>query len=193
MHRIMKNFANFMAIVGGVVLTALIVLVCISVAGRSLNGLLHGPIEAIAPGLSGALLDLGVGPVNGDFELVEAGVAFAIFSFLPLCQVTASHASVDIFTKALPRRVNMFLGMVIEIVFAIVLVVIAWRLFEGMQSKLRYGETTFLLQFPIWWSYAASFVASVGAAVVGVYIAGVRSVEFATGRMIIAQTPEGEI
>ena len=193
MHRIMKNFAMFMAIVGGVVLTALIVLVCVSVTGRSLNGLLHGPIEAIAPGLSAALLDLGVGPVNGDFELVEAGVAFAIFSFLPLCQITASHASVDIFTKALPRRVNLFLGMVIEIIFAIVLVVIAWRLFEGMQSKLRYGETTFLLQFPIWWSYAASFAASVGAAVVGVYMAGVRSVEFFTGRIIIAQTPEGEL
>ena len=106
----MKNLATqaarLMAICGGLVLTVLIVLICISVIGRSLNGLLHGWIGALVPGVSAWALDLGVGPINGDFELVEAGVAFAIFAFLPLCQISAGHASVDIFTAKLPTRIN---------------------------------------------------------------------------------------
>jgi hypothetical protein len=75
--------------------------------------------------------------------------------------------------------------MVVELIFAAVLVLIALRLFAGMSSKMRYGETTFLLQFPIWWAYAASFAASVVAAIVGVYMGLVRTYEFFTSRIII--------
>ena len=182
LHSAMLRLAHAMAIIGGLVLSALIVLTGLSVLGRSLNGFLHGAGEAIAPGLSQTLLDLGIGPINGDFELVEAGVAFAIFAFLPLCQISGGHASVDIFTSRLPPGANRFLSMVIEIVFAAVLVLIADRLFDGMQSKIRNGQTTFLLQFPIWWAYAASFVGAVVAALVGVYMAYVRIAEFFTGR-----------
>lgn len=167
-----------MALVGGLVLTALIFLVCVSVIGRALNTLLHGPVESLAPAFALKMLELGIGPVNGDFELVEAGIAFAIFAFLPLCQIRSGHATVDIFTARLPLGGRRLLSAVIECVFAIVLVIIAMQLFEGMASKRRYGETTFLLQFPVWWSYAASLIAAVLAAVTGVYMAGIRLLEF---------------
>ena len=166
-----------MALIGGIVLTLLIILVCVSVIGRALNTLLHGPIDNIFPDFAASALALGIGPVNGDFELIEAGIAFAIFAFLPLCQVTSGHATVDIFTARLPERLSRILGAVIECVFAIVLVVIAMQLYEGMASKRRYGETTFLLQFPVWWSYAASLFASIVAAAAAVYMAFVRVAE----------------
>jgi len=142
-------------------------------------------MESIAPGFSQWMIKIGVGPVNGDFELVEAGVAFAIFAFMPLCQITAGHASVDIFTNMLPRGFNRFMRMIIEIVFAAVLVLIAWRLYVGMMSKMSYNETTFLLQFPIWWAYAASFAGAVVAAIVSTYMAMVRTYEFFSGRVVI--------
>jgi len=183
----MMALARFMAILGGIVLSLLIFLTCISIAGRILNGLFHSTfMEGIAPGFSQWMIKIGVGPVNGDFELVEAGVAFAIFAFLPLCQITAGHASVDIFTNMLPRGFNRFSLMVIDIVFAAVLILIAWRLYAGMMSKMSYNETTFLLQFPIWWAYAASFVGAVVAAIVGVYMALVRIYEFFSGEVVIA-------
>ena len=186
MHRLMMGLAKLMAILGGIVLSALILLTCISVIGRSLNGLFHGDfMERIAPGFSKWMIDIGVGPVNGDFELVEAGVAFAIFCFIPLCQITAGHASVDIITDKFSAGANRFLRMVIEVVFAGVLVLIAWKLYDGMASKMRYGETSFLIQFPVWWAYAASFAGAVVAAIVGVYVALVRIYEFATGRIIL--------
>lgn len=187
MHKLIYGLARIMAILGGLVLTLLILLTCVSILGRSLNGILHGDMmERIAPGFSTWLLDLGVGPINGDFELVEAGVAFAIFAFLPLCQITAGHASVDIFTARLPAGVQRFLRAATEVLFAVVLILIAWRLFEGMASKRGYGETTFLLQFPIWWAYAASLVGAIVAAGVGVYMALVRLAELLTGRVIVA-------
>ncbi len=75
--------------------------------------------------------------------------------------------------------------MVTDIVFAAVLILIAWRLYEGMMSKMSYNETTFLLQFPIWWAYAASFVGAVVAAIVGVYVGLARVFELVSGRIII--------
>jgi len=189
----MMALSRFMAVLGGIVLSVLIVLTCISIAGRILNGILHGGfMQGLAPGFADWLISIGVGPVNGDFELVEAGVAFAIFAFLPLCQITAGHASVDIFTNLMPRGYNRVSRMVIDIVFAAVLVLIAWRLYAGMMSKMGYRETTFLLQFPIWWAYAASLFGAVMAALVGVYVAFVRIYELLTGRIIIVDGMEAE-
>ena len=187
----MKNLATqaarLMAICGGLVLTVLIVLICISVIGRSLNGLLHGWIGAVMPDLSAWALDLGVGPINGDFELVEAGVAFAIFAFLPLCQISAGHASVDIFTAKLPTRINRLLQLAIDVIFTVVLIAIAYQLYNGMLSKQRYGDTTFLLQFPIWWAYAASLSGSILTAVVSLYVVGIRAWELMRGEDILSQ------
>ncbi|WP_420569359.1 TRAP transporter small permease [Thalassovita sp.] len=186
MQQFMNKLARYMAISGGVILTLLVLLTCVSVLGRTLNTLFHsGFAQAILGDFAKTILDTGVGPVLGDFEIVEAGIAFAIFSFIPLCQITGGHASVDIFTSALPVRVNRFIQMIVEILFAGVLILIAWRLYEGMNSKMRYQETTFLLQFPIWWAYAASLVAACVSAIVSVYVAIVRIAEFFQDRTII--------
>ncbi len=187
MHKLMMAMAKLMAILGGIVLSFLILLTCVSVLGRSLNGIFHGDfMTGIAPGFSKWMIDIGVGPVNGDFELVEAGVAFAIFAFIPLCQITAGHASVDIFANSFPKRVDKFLRAVIEVVFAAVLILIAIQLYDGMMSKRQYGETTFLIQFPIWWAYAASLVGAVVSSIVAVYMAYIRVVEMVTGRSLVA-------
>jgi TRAP-type C4-dicarboxylate transport system permease small subunit len=187
MRNLATQAARLMAICGGLVLTVLIVLICISVIGRSLNGLLHGWIGAVMPGVAAWALDLGVGPINGDFELVEAGVAFAIFAFLPLCQISAGHASVDIFTAKLPTRINRVLQLAIDVIFAVVLIAIAYQLYNGMLSKQRYGDTTFLLQFPIWWAYAASLSGSILTAVISLYVVGIRAWELMRGEDILSQ------
>ena len=65
---------------------------------------------------------------------------------------------------------------------SIIIIVIAWRLAIGMMDKIRYGETTFILQFPVWWPFAACMVAAVIAIVVSLYMTGVRFMELVTGR-----------
>ncbi len=189
MHRYMMAASRVMAILGGVMLTALILLTCVSVLGRGLNGLLHDDaMQSVAPGLAQWLLDLGVGAVNGDFEIIEAGVAFAIFAFLPFCHLTDGHATVDIFTSRMSAKTNRVLAAIISLIFAAVMVLIAVQLYAGMQSKIRSGQTTFLLEFPIWWAYALSLVGAVLAAIVAVYIAVARFIEMVRNQAIL---PEG--
>ena len=192
MHKLMMGLARTMAIIGGMVLSLLIIMTCLSIVGRLLNGVFHGDImQFLAPGFSNWMITW-VGPINGDFELVEAGVAFAIFAFIPLCQISAGHAAVDVVANAFPRGVNRFLRMVTEILFAAVLVLIAWRLAAGTISKFGNGETSFLLEFKVWWAYGASLFGATRAAVLGLYMAGVRTYEFFTGRIQIWDGVEGE-
>lgn len=186
MQKLVERIARFMAVLGGVVLTALVLLTCVSVLGRGLNTLGHSDIlTSLSEAAANALIASGVGPVNGDFELVEAGVAFAIFSFLPICQLYGSHATVDVFTNALPAKVNKVIITFWEIILSLVILLITWRLFVGMQNKLDYGETTFLLQFPVWWAYGLSFVAALVASLVAVYCAVAQVIELVTGRHIL--------
>ncbi|WP_439155192.1 TRAP transporter small permease [Yoonia sp.] len=193
MHGVFDKLARGFAILGGCVLSGLIILTCLSIAGRSLNTILHGEfVQSIAPGAANALLGLGVGPITGDFELVEAGMAFTIFAFLPLCQLRGSHASVDIFTAKLPERVNQMLHMVIEFAFAAALILIAWQLFLGLLSKKSAGQTTFLLELPLWWAYAASLAGAVAAAIIGVYVALARLVAMITGKRLLPPDAEAE-
>lgn len=186
MHHFMGKLARFFAVLGGLVLSVLIVMTCLSIAGRTLNSILHSDmLQSFMPGIASTLLATGIGPINGDFELVEAGLAFAIFAFIPLCQLDNGHASVDIFIARFPK-LNRRMQIIIDVVFAAALVLIAFKLFSGMQSKLNSGQTTLLLQVPAWWGYAASLLGAAIAALVGVYIAAVRLFETFTGQQILS-------
>nr|WP_089232600.1 TRAP transporter small permease [Tropicimonas sediminicola] len=183
MLSLMERLARVMAVLGGLVLTFLVVLTCASVLGRGLNTLGHSAfLTSLSEGAGGALLSTGVAPITGDFELVEAGIAFAIFAFLPYAQLHHGHATVDIFATAFPRWFNRFLIVFWEFVLSAVILLITWRLYAGMEGKMSNGETTFLLQFPVWWAYAASFVAAVAASIVGIYCAIARVLDVVTGR-----------
>jgi len=142
--------ARLLAIVGGFVLVAMVVLTVLSVSGR-------------------ALLDFGLGPIPGDFELVEAGSAFAVFSFLAWCQLRRGHVTVDLFVQRLGPRGLAVLSFAANILMTIAAVVIAWRLGLGLADKRLYGETTFILQIPVWWGYAASLVGAWAFALVSLY------------------------
>ncbi len=136
---VVEKLARWLAIAGGIVLVGLIGLSVASITGRGLVG-----------------LDIGLGPVPGDFEIIEAGCAFAVFSFLPWCQIRRGHVTVDVLTRLFSRRLQGALELVGNVVMTMVAGLIAWRLVLGMLDKQRYGETTFILQFPAWWGYAAA-------------------------------------
>lgn len=193
MYRFFLRLSTVMAWLGGLVLSGIILLICTSVLGRTINGFLYGDaLQSTVPGIADALIAFGIGPINGDFELTEALVAFAIFAFLPLCQITGGHAAVDVFTRMLPDRFNRGMRVVIDVVFAAVMVLIAVQLYAGMLSKMSSGQITFLLQFPVWWGYALSLIGAAIAAAVAVWIAFARIAEIATGRDILPEDLEAE-
>lgn len=164
-----------MALTGGVVLLLLVLITTLSIVGRQANSLGHIEwLVATLPWLSNMLTKLK--PINGDFEMVEAGVAFAILAFFPWCMLQRGHATVDVFTGFFPEFLNRGLTLVWDIVFALAMIVITWRLYEGTENKYRYGETTLMLEYPVWWGFAACTFAAGIASVVCVYMVVARIV-----------------
>lgn len=186
MHRFIAALARLTALIGGFVLLAIIVVTTLSIVGRTLNKWLHGEfLQTYLGGVADWLLSLGIGEINGNYELLEAGVAFAIFAFLPICQFYGAHATVDVFTSRLPGRTNRWITAFWEVVLAAIILLIIWRLFGGLERYYKNGETTFFLQFPVWWAYACAFAAGVVACVVAIYCAVMRIIEAARDRNIL--------
>lgn len=186
MHRAFLYLSRLMAILGGMMLSAVILLTVFSVLMRVLDRLFHWMKDAdVLAGLGQWMIDAGVGPILGTFELIEAGVGFVVFAFLPICQITGGHATVDIFTSQMSDGTNRVLRGLTEVIFAAVLVLIAAQLYGGMMAKFNSGQTTLELSFPVWYSYAIGLAGAVLAAIVSVYLAAVRVVEMVTGRAML--------
>ncbi len=116
------------ALIGGVLLIALATMVVVSVTLRS---------------------DLvGKAGVPGDFELVQMATGVAAFCFLPLCQLRRGNIFVDTFTLKLPQRWQRRIDAVWDIVYALAMALIAWRLGVGARAAFASGENSMVLQFP---------------------------------------------
>lgn len=116
------------ALTGGVLLIALATMVVVSVTLRS---------------------DLvGQAGVPGDFELVQMATALAAFCFLPYCQLRRGNIFVDTFTLKLPMRWQRGIDALWDIIYALVMALIAWRLSVGARAAFASGENTMVLQVP---------------------------------------------
>ncbi|NIA67665.1 TRAP transporter small permease [Pelagibius litoralis] len=142
--------SRILALAGGVVLTAVALMTVLSIIGR---------------GFSFA----GLGPVPGDFELVEAGCAVAVFAFLPWCQYRRGHVTVDIFISRFPLRLQAGLAVIGNAALSLAACLIAWRLWYGMIDKFSYGETTMILGMKLGYAYAAAVPGAAFFAVVCLY------------------------
>lgn len=149
--RFVSGLARTVAIAGGLALTAIVALIVLSVIGRS-------------------LIWAGLGPITGDYEIVEAAVGFAVFAFLPWAHLTRGHAVVSIFTDLAGPRFNAWLMVVCDALMLVVAVFITWRQTLGAMDKYAYGETTLLLRMPLWWSYAAGLIGAVTLVLVAAYL-----------------------
>ncbi|MEZ5872362.1 MAG: TRAP transporter small permease [Nitratireductor sp.] len=173
-----RLLAKWTAIIGGLVLVVITTVSVASIAGRALytmanlaevqGGLLNSMLRAVGSFAT----SLGAGPVPGDYELVEAGTAFAVFAFLPWCQFNRGHAAVEILAGLFPGWFNRGIDVVSNLLMVAVAVLIAWRLYLGMADKMAYSETTLVLQYPVWWAYAASLFGAVIFVVVSAWCLG---------------------
>lgn len=156
----LESVAKALAWFGGLILVALAAMTVVSIVGR-------------------ALVPLGLSPIKGDFELVEAGCAVAIFAFLPWCQLRRGHVTVDILVTRFPLRLQAAIGFLGDVLITLAAGVILWRIWLGFGEKFPYGgealrgllgmgrrpffpETTYELELPIWIPYG---LATLGAAV----------------------------
>ncbi len=129
-----------MAILGVFTLCFIALMVAISIIGR-------------------ALIPVGFSPVKGDFEIVEMLSAFAILSFMPFAQLHRAHAQVSFISDRLGKMANRIIDFISDFFMLIIAALMAWRLSIGTIAKYENGETSFILQFPIWLAYLPSLFA----------------------------------
>ncbi|MAQ82163.1 MAG: hypothetical protein CMH12_02905 [Maritimibacter sp.] len=131
LHGLVLRITTGWAILGGLVLMAVVAVNVASVVGAAVFN----------------------SAVPGDFEMTELGVAIAAFSFLPYCQIAGLNVSADIFTaRASKFWLSLFslLGALVALGFGAILL---WRMYYGMLDKQTYGETTAILSIPTWYGY----------------------------------------
>lgn len=154
--RWLENITRALAFGGGFILAVIALVTVASIIGRF-------------------FLFAGLGPIKGDYEIVEMGSAIAIFAFMPFAQFKRAHVVVDIFTMRLPMRFQTFLGFVGDVLIALASGVLLWRFWLGLGEKIPYGsdglraalsmgykpffvETTYELSVPIWMPYSLAFI-----------------------------------
>jgi Tripartite ATP-independent periplasmic transporters, DctQ component len=144
-----ERLSGVIAILGGLLALAVAFLVVASVLGRWLSGV------PFAVQIAGSL-GLTLGPINGDFELVQMATAIAVFAFLPYAQARRANIVVDTFTNRLPRRVNALIDAFWDLIYAGMIGVLTACLVVGTIEHYRSGQTTMLLQLVVWPAIAIS-------------------------------------
>ncbi|SDZ99890.1 TRAP transporter small permease [Rubrimonas cliftonensis] len=94
-------------------------------------------------------------PVLGDSEVVELAAGVAVTCFMPVCQLAGGHIAVTAFTDRAPARVRRVLETVAAGLFAVVVLVLVWRMAQGGIDAYSRGRISMFLQAPQWWGYAA--------------------------------------
>lgn len=166
------RFASWAAFIGGLILSAMVLMVVSSIVGR---------VFSFA----------GLGPVPGDFEMVEVGTAVAIFLFLPWCHVKAGHATVDLLFMHMPKWAQRVIVVASEVLMLLVWLLMTWQLTQGMLDKKQFAETTFILHMPLWWGYSLCAVGGI----LGCLTYAARTLEafgWARAPAEFASTPMGE-
>jgi TRAP-type C4-dicarboxylate transport system permease small subunit len=111
--------ASWLAMFGGIVLLGILVMVSVSISLRA----------------------LGMMPIQGDFELLQVGLAIVVGSFLPWCHAHGGNMFVDFVTKTLPTRRQCQLDAIAGLLVFIMLSIIAWRSGAGaIASKASGGN-----------------------------------------------------
>lgn len=131
-----------MALFGAAVLVAIAIMSVVSIVGRAFSF-------------------AGLGPIPGDFELVEAGTALVVFCFMPWCHLKMGHASVDMLWNAYPPAMKKVLTVLSDALMLLIWIVLIWRMGVSTLEYRDNGETTFILHMPVWFGYAASMVPAV--------------------------------
>jgi TRAP-type C4-dicarboxylate transport system permease small subunit len=128
MTRWLAPAARLATLAGGAMLCAVALVVVLSVGGRYIFGR----------------------PIEGDYELVEMGMAVAIFLCFPYCHLTGTNLVAEFFSTGFSKRTNLALDAIADAVFALVAAVFTWRLAIGLGRKYEQYDTTMLLAIPIW-------------------------------------------
>ncbi|MCP4560048.1 MAG: TRAP transporter small permease [Bosea sp.] len=147
--RVLLAVAKVLAIIGGLLFVGLVVMSIVSIVGRKLLS----------------------APVPGDVELLQMIAAAASAAFFAYCHLNHGDVKVDFFTAAAPPWVNHALDAFGSLLVGLVGAVLTWRVYVGAIGVREDGETSAILDIPIWWAQIAMVPGFVMLTLAGLYMA----------------------
>ncbi len=147
--RVLLAVAKVLAIIGGLLFVGLVVMSIVSIVGRKLLS----------------------APVPGDVELLQMIAAAASAAFFAYCHLNHGDVKVDFFTAAAPPWVNHALDAFGSLLVGLVGAVLTWRVYVGAIGTQESGETSAILDIPVWWAQIAMVPGFAMLALAGFYMA----------------------
>jgi TRAP-type mannitol/chloroaromatic compound transport system permease small subunit len=146
--RVLLAVSKYVAIAGGLVFVAMVVMEIVSIVGRKLFSW----------------------TVPGDVELLQMGAAFASATFFAYCHLIRGDVKVDFFTHNAGRRKVAVMDAIGSLLVGLFGALIAWRTGVGAWSLKDVGETSAILGWPVWVAQALMVPSFVLLAVAGFYL-----------------------
>ncbi len=124
-----RGLAFFFHLLGASVLMGLMLITCIDVFGRYFFN----------------------NPLTGSTELTEMALSIVIFSVLPVISWRNEHVVVDILDRFVSVRVKFLRALLINVLSAVALIFVGYRIFVLADRSLGYGEVSEYLAIPTGW------------------------------------------
>jgi TRAP-type C4-dicarboxylate transport system permease small subunit len=134
--RVLYKITRIFALWGGLVLCSMALMTTVSVIGRYFFN----------------------APILGDFELIAIGTGVGVFLFMPYCHLMRENVIVDFFMSATPFRTQAFFDIVGNLVYALIMTLMTWRMYYGGFDLYEADEMTLILEIPRWWTFPAALV-----------------------------------
>lgn len=131
-ERILKRLCEAFALAGGLILVAVTLMSAWSIVGRAFFNQ----------------------PLQGDYELVQAGVAVFVAMCLPYCQWQRANIIVDFFTTRASLATQARLDALGALLLGLIMLLVGWRTVVGLIDIRASGETGTILGLPTWYTYA---------------------------------------
>ena len=92
-------------------------------------------------------------PVPGGFEVTEFALATLIFAGLPLVTVREEQVTVDLLDRFIPDIITRIRAILLDLLGAVVMAILCQRMWIKTQEAISYGDSSAILQFPIYPAY----------------------------------------
>jgi TRAP-type C4-dicarboxylate transport system permease small subunit len=124
----LERIALLCSLLGGLVLTGVMLMTCYSLFGRNVLG----------------------SAMMGDFELTSVGAGAAIALFMPLCQLRRENIIVDFFTAKCSEDTNFKLDRLGDLLMTVIFFLLSWRCGAAAINAKETMGASMLLGFPDW-------------------------------------------
>jgi len=151
-----------LALLGGLIFLALVVMLVVSVVGRKLFSFV----------------------VPGDVEVLQMYAALGSSMFFAYCHMVQGDIKVDFFTHNMTPYKVAFLDSFGSLMVGLFGVIIAWRTAAGAITIKEVGETSAILAWPVWIPQALMVPGFVLLAIAGFFMCGHKLRQAVLGRRL---------